>query len=64
MNMVLDDYDGHMISGDKCGLHFLTFALRLKKNTEKPQPGNWPDQGSNPGWVRGNDVTPRPKRCS
>ena len=28
----LDDYDGQMVSGDKCGLNFLTFVLQLRDN--------------------------------
>ena len=27
MNMVSDDYDGQMIPGDECGLHFLIFVI-------------------------------------
>ena len=35
-----------MITGDECGSN-----LRLRETPEKqkPQPGNWPDRGSNPG---------------
>ena len=48
--MVWIIYDGHVITGDDCDPNFLTFVLRLKENPgKKPQPGNWPDQGSNPG---------------
>ena len=49
----LDDiYDGHMITGDECGLNFLTFVLRLWENPGKTQPGNLPNQESNPGPLR------------
>ena len=32
MNMVWMMNDGDMMSGDKCGLNYLTFILQLKKN--------------------------------
>ena len=58
---VLDDYDGQMVSGDKCGLNFLTFVLQLRKN-----PGKDLNQETDPTgiwtrarWMRGNDVTSR-----
>ena len=49
--MVLDDYDGQMIPGDECSLHFLIFVVLLRTTPEKPQPANWPDRDrvSNPG---------------
>ena len=31
----LNDYDGQMVPGDKCGLNFLTFALHLRENPGK-----------------------------
>mgnify|MGYP007063917160 CR=1 FL=1 len=33
--MVLVDYDGQMVSGDNCGLNFLTFVLQLRENSRK-----------------------------
>ena len=33
--MFLDDYDGQMVSGDKCGQNFLTFVLQLRENPAK-----------------------------
>ena len=33
--MVLDDYDGQMVSGKKCGLNFLTFILQQRENPGK-----------------------------
>ena len=33
--MVLDYYDGQMITGDACSLNFLTFILQLTKNAGK-----------------------------
>ena len=54
--MVLDDYDGQIVSRDKCGLNFLTFVLQLREN-----PGEnlyqETDQ-SRARWMRSNDVTP------
>ena len=44
--MVLDDFDDQMIAGDECRRNFLTLVMQLRK---KPQPGNLPDRGSNPG---------------
>ena len=36
-----DDYDGQMIFGDfGGGLKFLKFVLQVRKNPEKPHPGN------------------------
>ena len=34
--------DAHVISRFECGLHFLTFVLKLRKTPEKSQPRNWP----------------------
>ena len=63
--MVWMIYGGHMITEDECGPNYLTFVLRLRENPEKPQPGNWPDRGSNPGpLLKNNDVTPRPQLWS
>ena len=46
-NMVLD---GQMMAGGKCGLNFLIFSLQMRKKPGRiAQPGNCPDQGSNPG---------------
>ena len=63
MNVVLDDYDGQMIAGVKCGLKFLTFGLQLRKN-----PGINLNQETDPigdrtraGYMRGSDVTSRPQ---
>ena len=64
--MVLDDYDGQIVSGDNCGLNFLTFILQLKEN-----PGKNLNQETDPigiwtraRWMRGNSVTLRPQRWS
>ena len=35
MRDVLDEYDGQIVSGDKCGLNFLTFLLQLTENSGK-----------------------------
>ena len=35
MRNVLDDYDGQMVSGDKCDLNFLTFVFQLNENPGK-----------------------------
>ena len=35
MNMVLDDYDGHMTPWDDCDLNFQTFVLQMRKNPGK-----------------------------
>ena len=58
------DDDGQMVSGDKCGLNFLTFVLHLRE-----KPGKNLNQETDPTgiwirarWMRGNDVTPRPQR--
>ena len=50
--MILDDYDGQMISGDECGLNVMTFVLELRENPGKTQPGNLPDRGLKPGSLR------------
>ena len=62
----LDEYNGQMLSGDKCDLNFLTFVLQLRKN-----PGKNLNQETDPTgistrarWMRGNDVTHRPWRWS
>ena len=45
-----DDYDGRMVSRDKCDLTFLIFILQLRENPgKKPLPGKWPDRDLNPG---------------
>ena len=35
MNMVLIDFDGQLISEDRCGSNFLTFVIQFKKNPVK-----------------------------
>ena len=35
LGMVLDDYDGQMISEDKYDLNFLTFGIPLRENPGK-----------------------------
>ena len=54
MNMVLDYYDGQMITGDECGPNLLTFVLLLKKLNLRIDPTA--DRTRAP-CVRGNDVT-------
>ena len=56
MNMVWMIYDGHMIPGDECGLHFLTFDL----NQEIDPTGD----RTRVRRVRSNAVNPRPQRWS
>ena len=62
----LDDCDGEMVSGNKCGLNFLTFVLQLREN-----PGKNLNQETDPTGIwtrarsmRGNDVTPQKQRWS
>ena len=54
MNMVLDDYDGQMITEDECGSNFLTFVLQLRKNLNQEIDPTW--DGTRARWVRGNDT--------
>ena len=42
-------YDGQMIFGDLRGLQFLTFVLQVRKNPEKPHPGNMSRPRIEPG---------------
>ena len=39
----------HTIPEDECGSNLPTFFIQLKETTEKPQPENLPDRGSNQG---------------
>ena len=50
MNIVLDDYDGKIISGAERHINFLTFVLELGiDHGKKSQTRNRPDRGSNLG---------------
>ena len=45
----LDDYDGQIVSGDKCGLNFPTFILQLREKTSTRKLTNW-DLNRPAGW--------------
>ena len=49
-----NDCDGQMVPGDKCGLNFLTFVLKLRKN-----PGKNFNQETNPTGNQTQDRTMR-----
>ena len=56
-SVVLDDYDGQMISLEECGLNFLTFLLRLSKKPGKKSTKKLTRSGIEPGPGH-NDFTP------
>ena len=59
MNIVLDDIDGQMIPGRMLPkFPGICFTVE-EKPREKPQPGNWPNRGSNPSPLRDATTLPR-----
>ena len=56
LNMVLDDYEGQMIPGYECGLHFLTFVLHLRKNPGETSTRKLTRSGFEP-WPTGWEIT-------